>query len=155
MYQIGNVYKRKDPYESLETDATRRNTTTFTSLLSLYPGMQSQTPLRRLLKERNQNIVFTPFTAGELSNSPRFILLVFATGFESTRGCPFREDFAHSVSHPLLVVRNALTGTRSAGSEDFAHSGTTGRLSSQSLLSALKARPLPAVLYRSCVSAGK
>ena len=33
--------------------------------------MQSQTPLKRPLNERNQNIVFTPFTAGELSNSPR------------------------------------------------------------------------------------
>ena len=73
MYQIGNVYKRKDPYETLENpiltsrdleiDATRQNTTTFSfSIIAISCGMQSQTPLKRPLNERNQNIVFTPLT---------------------------------------------------------------------------------------------
>ena len=113
MYQIGNVYKRKDPYETLENpiltsrdleiDATRQNTTTFSfSIIAISCGMQSQTPLKRPLNERNQNIVFTPFTPGQLNPpSPKRRYskksrLVFDTPTPSLHTCtPSRPD-----SHP-------------------------------------------------------
>ena len=73
----------------------------------------------------------------------------------ATRGCPVQEVFAHSVSHSSLAVGITLTGTRSAGSVDFAHLRTTGKLPQQKLLFALKGRPPPAALDLSCVSADK